>query len=149
MNRLVLAGGALVMVAAAAAMPWSGLNGIGSATERHLGSVLYADHCAACHGADLEGAPNWWVRGPDGRLPAPPHDETGHTWHDGDGLLFDYTKYGGRIAMARRGVEVDSGMPGFAGALSDDEIWRVLDFIKSTWPDEIRQIQRSRTDAEG
>jgi mono/diheme cytochrome c family protein len=32
-------------------------------------------------------------------------------------------------------------MPGFGGALSDDEIRAVIDYIKSTWPDEIRRAQ--------
>lgn len=36
------------------------------------GEALYAEACAACHGAQLEGQPDWRTRGPDGRLPAPP-----------------------------------------------------------------------------
>lgn len=43
------------------------------------GAMTYAEACASCHGADLEGQPEWHTRGPDGRLPAAPHDETGHT----------------------------------------------------------------------
>ena len=39
------------------------------------GKTVYATHCAACHGAQLEGQPDWRHAGPDGRLPAPPHDE--------------------------------------------------------------------------
>src|SRR5690606_36142172 len=59
-----------------------------------LGESLYRDQCAACHGVDLEGeTPDWQVRDADGYLPAPPHDETGHTWHHPDQLLFDMTKY--------------------------------------------------------
>ena len=53
------------------------------------GQALYADSCAACHGANLEGQPDWRVPGADGILPAPPHDETGHTWHHDNQLLFD------------------------------------------------------------
>jgi len=30
------------------------------------GAVLYAQHCAACHGANLEGAPDWKKRLLDG-----------------------------------------------------------------------------------
>ncbi len=37
-----------------------------------LGRGVYQTHCAACHGADLEGQPNWRQRGADGLLPAPP-----------------------------------------------------------------------------
>lgn len=32
-------------------------------------------------------------------------------------------------------------MPGFGDELSDDEILAVIEFIKSTWPAEIRQRQ--------
>ena len=43
------------------------------------GQSLYADNCASCHGANLEGQPNWQSPDADGVLPAPPHDGTGHT----------------------------------------------------------------------
>lgn len=109
------------------------------------GKALYAETCAACHGANLEGQDNWRSPGADGRLPAPPHDETGHTWHHADQVLFDYTKLGGREVMAAQGMEFDSGMPGFGDQLSDQEIWNILGYIKSTWPEEIQDMQAART----
>lgn len=113
------------------------------------GAVLYAEFCASCHGAELEGQPNWRVPNDDGTLPAPPHDETGHTWHHGDALLFDYTKRGGQVALEARGVtEFASGMPGFDDSLSDQQIWNVLAYIKSTWPGRIRDMQAVRTESE-
>ncbi|MBO9467184.1 cytochrome c [Tropicibacter sp. R15_0] len=112
------------------------------------GALLYAENCASCHGADLEGQPDWQTPGADGRLPAPPHDETGHTWHHPDSLLFDYTKLGGEALLARQGVEYDSGMPGFGNVLTDQEIHNILAFIRSTWPDRIREVQAARTDAD-
>lgn len=102
------------------------------------GHELYSLHCAACHGPKLEGQPNWRVRKPDGTLPAPPHDASGHTWHHDDKVLFDYTKQGGQALMPEG---VTSGMPGFEGVFSDADIWAVLSFIKSRWPEEIRQRQ--------
>ncbi len=105
------------------------------------GSKLYAEHCAACHGVNLEGQPNWKVPNEDGTLPAPPHDETGHTWHHGDDVLFNYTKLGG-AALAPEGF--NSAMPGFADILKDAEIRDILSFIKSTWPENIREIQSKR-----
>lgn len=113
------------------------------------GERLYAENCASCHGAELEGQPDWQSPGPDGRFPAPPHDATGHTWHHADSLLFDYTRLGGSAVMAREGVEFDSGMPGFGDRLSDAEIRDILAFIKSTWPEEIRQAQADRNAAQG
>ena len=104
------------------------------------GKAAYGEHCASCHGAKLEGQPNWRKPDENGVLPAPPHDETGHTWHHDNGLLFRYTKLGGQEALAQRGVtNFKSGMPGFAEALSDDDIWDILAFIRSTWPERIQQ----------
>ena len=112
------------------------------------GEALYAENCAACHGANLEGQDDWQSPGEDGRLPAPPHDETGHSWHHGDQVLFEYTKLGGRKLMAAQGMEFDSGMPGFGDQLSDQEIWNILGYIKSTWPERVQEMQAVRTESE-
>lgn len=95
------------------------------------GAQLYAQHCASCHGAKLEGQPNWRERLPNGRMPAPPHDESGHTWHHTDSVLFGITKRGLVPPYAPPGYESD--MPAFAGKLSDDEIRAVLAYIASHW----------------
>ena len=100
-----------------------------------LGTQIYAEHCAACHGADLEGQPNWRQRNADGRLPAPPHDETGHTWHHPDIQLFRLTKHG---PAGLAGGSYESDMPAYDGTLTDAEIIAVLSYIKSTWPSEVR-----------
>jgi mono/diheme cytochrome c family protein len=96
------------------------------------GAKVYATHCAACHGAKLEGQPDWRNRLPNGRLPAPPHDESGHTWHHPDDVLFGITKHGlvpGQYAPE----DYQSDMPAFAGKLTDDEIWAALAYIKTWW----------------
>jgi mono/diheme cytochrome c family protein len=95
-----------------------------------LGAKVYAANCASCHGAKLEGQPQWQRRLPNGRMPAPPHDESGHTWHHPDPVLFGITK-NGIAAYAPPGYESD--MPAFGGKLSDDEIWAVLAYLKSHW----------------
>lgn len=101
------------------------------------GAEIYTQACSACHGANLEGqVENWQSPGIDGLLPAPPHNETGHTWHHGDALLFEITKYG--VAAAANLTDYQSAMPAYESVLSDEEIIAVLSFIKSTWPDEIR-----------
>lgn len=102
------------------------------------GAALYQQNCASCHGADLEGQPDWRSPGTDGRLPAPPHDATGHTWHHGDDILFRITR-DGTAAVIGGGYE--SNMPGFGDVLSDAEIRVILDYIKSTWPDRQRAHQ--------
>ncbi len=109
------------------------------------GQRLYAVQCALCHGGNLQGQPNWQTPGEDGILPAPPHDETGHTWHHDNQLLFAYTKRGGRDALAERGItNFNSGMPGFDGLISDSDIWDILAFIRSKWPDRMQEMQAFR-----
>lgn len=113
-----------------------------NAEQVALGREIYARECASCHGANLEGQPNWRRRRPDGRLPAPPHDEAGHTWHHPDGHLFVLTKQGPQ-ALARGGYQSD--MPAYGGKLSDAEIWAALAYIKSRWPKHIRERQDAIT----
>lgn len=108
-----------------------------------LGGHLYVEHCAACHGENLEGQPNWQERLPSGRMPAPPHDETGHTWHHSDDQLFRITRDG---VSAIVGGNYESDMPGFGNLLTDDEILAVLDFIKSNWPERERTYQAQATE---
>jgi mono/diheme cytochrome c family protein len=104
-----------------------------------LGEKLYAQHCAACHGAKLEGQPNWRARLPNGRMPAPPHDDSGHTWHHPDEVLFGITKHG--LVPPYAPPAYASDMPGFADKLSDEEIRAVLAYIASTWPREVLQAR--------
>lgn len=102
------------------------------ASQVAQGAKVYGEHCAACHGAKLEGQPNWRQKLPTGRMPAPPHDESGHTWHHPDRVLFGITKEG--LVPGKYGPPgYESDMPAFGGKLSDEEIWAVLAFIKSHW----------------
>lgn len=98
------------------------------------GERLYAKNCASCHGARLEGQPNWRQPLSNGRLPAPPHDESGHTWHHPDEVLFGITKYG-LVPGTYAPPGYQSDMPAFRGTLSDAEINAVLSFIESRWTD--------------
>lgn len=100
-----------------------------------LGKNVYANHCASCHGSGLQGEPQWRVRKPDGRLPAPPHDASGHTWHHRDDILFKLTKFGSASLV---GGNYETDMPAFGETLSDHEIIAALAYIKSTWPEAIR-----------
>ena len=103
-----------------------------------LGAAVYVEHCASCHGRNLEGEPNWRRRRSDGTLPAPPHDATGHTWHHPDEVLFRMTREG-PAAVVGKGYR--STMPGFADVLDEREIWASLAYIKSRWPADVREVQ--------
>jgi len=115
-----------------------------SSATIQAGAAIYSQHCAACHGDDLQGQPEWRRRKPDGRLPAPPHDASGHTWHHPDAVLFGITRNGLKPPLAPDGYESD--MPAYGGILSDEQIWAVLAYIGSRWPPRERDHQR-RIDA--
>ena len=89
------------------------------------GEALYMEHCASCHGANLEGQPNWQVPNADGVFPTPPHTRDGHTWHHPDALLL-------RI-IAEGGTTINSEMPAFGDRLTEEEMKAILAFIKSFW----------------
>ena len=116
----------------------------GSAVGAETGAALYARHCASCHGAALEGQPDWRSPKADGTYPAPPHDATGHSWHHDDAMLRDYVTRGGQAVLDEMGVEFLSAMPGFGEVLRPAEITAILDYITSTWPERIRQARAER-----
>ncbi len=95
------------------------------------GQAIYQANCASCHGVNLEGQANWQSLNSDGKMPAPPHDQSGHTWHHANGLLFDMTKFGAAKII---GDDYKSDMLAFGNVLTDEEIIAVLSYIKSTWP---------------
>ena len=109
------------------------------------GDSNYQEYCASCHGVKLEVQANWRSRNEDGTLLAPPHDETGHTWHHETEMLFEYTKLGGQVTLEAVGVKnFTSGMPAFGDVLTDEQIWEVLSFIRSTWPQHIQDAHATR-----
>jgi len=78
-------------------------------------------------------------------MPAPPHDQSGHTWHHADRVLFQITKLG--VGAIVPGYESD--MPAFEGMLSDAEIAAVLAWIKNSWPERQRGFQAEVTANDG
>ncbi len=137
---VVAAGGVAAMWQGWFAPPLAGGADPADRKQVALGERVYAAQCASCHGARLEGQADWRSRRPDGSLPAPPHDENGHTWHHADFQLFDMVKRGS-AAYAVPGFR--GTMPAYATVLGDDEIWAVLAYIKSRWPATVRARQES------
>lgn len=90
-----------------------------AATAVVHGAKLFAANCAVCHGAEGRGD------GPAAKaLPLPPADLTAdHFWAHSDGELFWYISHG---------FEAPDGavaMPGFAGVLSSEARWDLIDFL--------------------
>ena len=98
----------------------------GEAGQRS-GPQIFAAVCATCHGERGEGANDWKVRDEDGRLPPPPLNGDGHTWHHADGVLYRIVRDGGATFGA------GSNMPAFGETLTREEIIAVLEYIKTLW----------------
>lgn len=137
---VVVAGGGLAWIGAGGRLPFVG--GDVYAPDLARGGAVYAQACASCHGVKLKGQPDWRTPGPNGRLPAPPHDESGHTWHHPDRVLLDITMRG-TAAVVGGGYESD--MPGFSDMYSEEELRDVLAWIKAQWPERERTYQAQVT----
>jgi mono/diheme cytochrome c family protein len=112
------------------------------AAQVERGQVLYQQACAACHGANAEGAATWPTRGPDGLEPAPPHDDRGHTWHHPDRVLYEAIHDGMRDPLK---PDSPLRMPAFGDKLSDADIQALVEYFKSLWSAENRQWQWDET----
>ena len=143
-QRRLVAAAACALIFAGAVAGWPMLTDGADSAQIAAGRALYAKHCTACHSSRLEGQPNWQQRLPNGRMPAPPHDASGHTWHHSDAALFTITKEG--VGALVPGYQSD--MPAFGGVIADDEIGAVVAFIKSTWPRREHEYQAARTKAQ-
>jgi mono/diheme cytochrome c family protein len=114
-------------------------------TQLVQGEVIYMQYCAACHGAEGQGQFPEAPLEPDstGRTGAPPHNETGHSWHHSDVLLIRYVTEGGFSDPTRFYT-----MPPFGEILTDGQISLVIAYIKTTWTDEQRASQQQLTEEE-
>lgn len=166
-RRTLLAAAALIVVIAVAA--WNLTRDQTTpgdprdADQVALGADVYAQSCAKCHGRNLKGEFGELSEGLGalseelgqlseefGKLQelsadsqvAPAHDVSGETWQHSDDQLFEITKFGGERLSADGKV---SRMPAFARKLDDTEIWAVIAFIKSFWPEGVQEARRNTT----
>ncbi len=105
------------------------------------GGAIYREHCASCHGAEAQGAPNWEEPNAAGELPPPPHGPEGHTWRHSDDELRHMIAKGWRDPFNRTQRLT---MPAFGAILSDAEIAAVIAYLKTLWTDEQRAFQARR-----
>ena len=98
------------------------------------GMLLFASNCSSCHMNDLSGNSKWKSSFDEDelRLP-PPLNGTGHTWHHNPEQLFNIIRYG----YKKFDPNYEGKMLGNEN-LTDDEIWSILEYIKSIWPENIR-----------
>jgi mono/diheme cytochrome c family protein len=105
------------------------------------GRQAYLLHCAACHGQNAEGAPNWQKPDARGNLPPPPHDDRGHTWRHPDAQLAEIIRRGFRDPFNQT---PELTMPAFRDVLSDEEVAAVIAYFKSLWSPEHRRYQEEQ-----
>ncbi|MEO8095940.1 MAG: cytochrome c, partial [Pseudolysinimonas sp.] len=88
-----------------------------SAENLTTGATEYEEHCAFCHGgAKAKISP---MRD---KFSPPVPQLLDRIPHDDDAWLFWVTKHGVRM----------TGMPAWGGVMSDDEIWKIVSFIKNS-----------------
>ena len=107
-----------------------------------LGRSVYEKHCASCHGARAEGAPNWQEPDAQGEMPAPPHNAEGHTWKHSDAMLYRIVMQGWRDPFNKTKRLT---MPGFSGTLSPKEVRAVITYLKTLWTPEQRRFQQEES----
>tara|TARA_B110000977_G_scaffold184395_1_gene248025 strand:- start:2703 stop:3152 length:450 start_codon:yes stop_codon:yes gene_type:complete len=98
------------------------------------GKALFANNCAACHGALGEGAKDWKTVDKHGFFPAPPINGSAHAWHHSLEVLLRTVNVGG--------ASLGGSMPGFQGSLTESEQRSVIAAFQDYWPDDIYQKWR-------
>ncbi len=97
------------------------------------GKATYEQYCQACHGPEGKGQPSdWRARGPDGKYPPPPLDDSAHAWHHPTLLLHRVIKNGSPGGTGN--------MPAWKNVLSDARIDDVIVYIKSLWSDDVYAV---------
>lgn len=105
------------------------------------GRQVYLQRCASCHGETAQGAPNWQRPDARGDLPAPPHNDSGHTWRHSDAELTSIILNGLRDPFNKT---PDLTMPSFKGVLTPAEVQAVITYFKSLWSPEHRRYQEEQ-----
>ncbi|MEK6748952.1 MAG: cytochrome c [Pseudomonadota bacterium] len=93
------------------------------------GAALYTQHCAKCHGAQGEGAPQWDIPSADGKFLPPPLDGSGHAWHHPSSVL--------REIIFNGSIPGKGNMPGWRDKLSLSDVDALIVWMQSLWPADI------------
>ncbi len=128
----------IIMVSQVVIARANGATPLSDADRVNSGRAVYEQHCASCHGANAEGAPNWQEHDAHGELPAPPHNAEGHTWLHSDADLYEMVNKGWRDPFNK---STRLTMPAFGGVLSPEQIRAVVTYLKTLWTLEQTQFQ--------
>lgn len=98
------------------------------------GQQVYVTHCQECHTSTLSGDSNWKTgKDEDGHRLPPPLNGYGHSWHHSPEQIFNTVKHG----LIYFDPNYEGKMNGNS-KLTDQEIWSVIEYIYSIWPEEIQ-----------
>jgi mono/diheme cytochrome c family protein len=75
-----------------------------------LGSSLFQQNCAVCHGVNAEGTKDWKKTDANGNYPPPPLNGSAHAWHHSIPQLARSIKEGG--------IKLGGVMPAFGDSFS-------------------------------
>jgi copper transport protein len=117
-GALLLTGAVILFLTRAPGLPSNSGNPVPKTAESvAAGKAVFEQHCAVCHGTDGHGD------GPAAaRLNPPPADlYAAHVDYHSDQQLYDWI---------RNGI-TGSAMTGFKGQLSDQQIWDVVNYVRS------------------
>ena len=94
------------------------------------GEKLFQTNCAVCHGVKAQGnGKDWNKPDSDGKFPPPALNGTAHAWHHPVGALMQTIRNGT--------IPIGGTMPAWKNTLSDEEIFSIIVWFSSLWPDEI------------
>jgi mono/diheme cytochrome c family protein len=117
-GALLITGALILFLTRAPGIPSSTGNPVPKTAESvAAGSAIYQQHCTVCHGTDGHGD------GSEAALLNPPPSDlyAAHVDYHTDKQLFDWI----------RGGINGSAMTGFKGQLSDQQIWDVVNYVRS------------------
>ncbi|RRJ82646.1 c-type cytochrome [Aestuariirhabdus litorea] len=89
------------------------------------GAVLYARHCASCHGVRAEATPAWTRPDAQGFYPPPPLNGSAHAWHHPLPILKEMILNG-----------TNGRMPAWRQTLDEEQVESIIAWFQSLWPDE-------------
>ncbi|MCF6172282.1 MAG: cytochrome c [Campylobacteraceae bacterium] len=93
------------------------------------GKKLFAANCSSCHGLKAEKTIKWRQKLADGSYPPPPLNGSAHAWHHSFAQLMRQINDGGAAYGGK--------MPGFRGALDENEKKDIISYFQSFWNDKI------------
>jgi mono/diheme cytochrome c family protein len=107
-----------------------------SAEQVSEGRVLFAQYCAACHGANAEATPDWKTPTADGNYPPPPLNGSAHAWHHPIAVLDQVIRDGG--------APVGGVMPAWGSILNGEQRLALIASFQDYWSEEIYEIWLER-----